>query len=333
MINFFGHICLVIALIASLIQTLGVVPHHIARLGRPACQTTALFTLSAFVTLCVGFVLHSPTLLVVLNNSSALSPWYVRLSGMWNNHISLMLVWMMMFSCFSSLYVIRSKHRNIDFLSRPVIGVQGFIQSGFLLYMVAFLSPFELPKTLVIETVQAVFLLNLHHLFIYAAYMLISIVYALVIGILIEGKRVGLLSKEALPWLQPSWMLLAIGSVWGIVHGYISNSKIVLKYGTVEYESLITLALMTTLLLLLKYVDRSRIIKKLILLVGIVVFFQGLFGSLIHQHVKSSNPGLMVKDLPEAKFLFLFIGIGICFSLMIYTGRVIRSLRKHKLGV
>ncbi|QOL19812.1 hypothetical protein [Candidatus Bodocaedibacter vickermanii] len=333
MIIFFGHICLIIALITSLIQTLGIVPHHIARLGRPACQTTALFTLSAFVTLCIGFILHSPTLLVVLNNSSALSPWYVRLSGMWNNHISLMLVWMMMFSCFSSLYVIRSKHRNIDHLSRPVIGVQGFIQSGFLLYMVAFLSPFELAKTPGIAVAHGEFLLNLHHLLIYAAYMLISIVYALVIGILIEGKRVSLLSKEALPWLQPSWMLLAVGSVWGIVHGYVSQGKIVLQYGTVEYESLITLALMTTLLLLMRYVDRSRIIKKLILLVGIVVFFQGLFGSLIHQHVKSSSPGLMVKDLPEAKFLFLFIGIGICFSLMIYTGRVIRSLRKHKLDV
>ena len=238
-----------------------------------------------------------------------------------------------MFSCFSSLYVIRSKHRNIDFLSRPVIGVQGFIQSGFLLYMVAFLSPFELAKTPVIAAVHGVFFLNLHHVLIYAAYMLISIVYALVIGILIEGKRVGLLSKEALPWLQPSWVLLAIGSVWGIVQGYISNGKIVLKYGTVEYESIFTLGLMTTLLLLLKYVDRSRIIKKLILLVGIVVFFQGLFGSLIHQHVKSSSSSLMVKDLPEAKFLFLFIGLGISLSLMIYTGRVIRSLRKHKLDV
>ncbi|MDP3936230.1 MAG: hypothetical protein Q8Q56_04520 [Alphaproteobacteria bacterium] len=333
MINFFGHICLVIALITSLIQTLGVVPHQIARLGRPACQTTALFTLSAFVTLCIGFILHSPTLLVVLNNSSSLSPWYVRLSGIWNNHISLMLVWMMMFSCFSSLYVIRSKNRNIDYLSRPVIGVQGFIQSGFLLYMVAFLSPFELAKSHGLENAHGIFLLNLHHLLIYAAYMLISIVYALVIGILIEGKRVGLLSKEALPWLQPSWVLLAIGSVWGIIQAYVSNGKIVLKYGTVEYESLITLGLMTTLLLLLRYVDRSRIIKKLILLVGIVVFFQGLFGSLIHQHVKFSAESLMVKDLPEAKFLFLFIGIGICLSLMIYTGRVIRSLRKHKLDL
>lgn len=333
MINFFGHICLTIALIASLIQTLGVVPHHIARLGRPACQTTALFTLSAFVTLCIGFLVHSPTLLVVLDNSSALSPWYVRLSGMWNNHISLMLVWMMMFSCFSSLYVIRSKLRNIDYLSRPVIGVQGFIQSGFLLYMVAFLSPFELAKTQGIDSAHGVFLLNLHHVLIYAAYMLISIVYALVIGILIEGKRVGLLSKEALPWLQPSWILLAIGSVWGIIQGYVSHGKVALTYGTVEYESLITLGLMTTLLVLLRYVDRSRIIKKLILLVGIVVFFQGLFGSLIHQHVKASSPNLMVKDLPEAKFLFLFIGIGVCFSLMIYTGRVIRSLRKDKLDV
>jgi hypothetical protein len=214
-----------------------------------------------------------------------------------------------------------------------VIGVQGFIQSGFLLYMVAFLSPFEAAKTMVIENASVVYYMNVHHLLIYAAYMLISIVYALVIGILIEGKRVSLLNKEAMPWLKPSWILLAVGSVWGIIHRYLNNAQIPLKYGTIEYDSLITLGLMTILLVLLKYVQWGRIMKKLILLVGILVFFQGLFGSLIHQPVNSSSGQLKVWNLSEAKFLFLFIGIGVSLSLMIYTGRLIRSFRKYKVDV
>lgn len=334
MINFFGHICLIIALIASLIQTLGIVPHHIARLGRPACQTTALFTLSAFITLCVGFLLHSPTLLVVIKNSIAFDPWYIRLSGVWNNHVSIMLVWMTLFSCFSSLYVIRSKHRNIDHLSRPVIGVQGFIQSGFLLYLIVFLSPFEVVKTSVIVDLQNInFSLNVHHLLIYAAYMLISIVYALVIGVLIEGKRVVLLEKEALPWLTPSWMLLAAGSTWGLIENYLKNNQLAIPRGTVEYESLITLVLMTVLLLLLRYIERSRIVKKLVLLVGILAFFQGMFGSLINQPVSLLTPQITVQSLPQAKFLFLFIGLGVSASLMIYLGRVLRSLRKNRSSV
>ena len=73
--------------------------------------------------------------------------------------------------------------------------------------------------------------------------------------------------------------------------------------------------------------------KKLILLVGILVFFQGLFGSLIHQPVNSSSGKLKVWNLSEAKFLFLFIGIGVSLSLMIYTGRLIRSFRKYKVDV
>jgi cytochrome c-type biogenesis protein NrfE len=334
MINFFGQICLIIALIASLIQTLGIVPHHIARLGRPACQTAALFILSAFITLCIGFIIYSPTLLVVIKNSVGLDPWYIRLSGAWNNHTSIMLVWMMFFSSFSSLYVIRSKNRNIDHLSRPVIGVQGFIQSGFLLYMVAFLSPFQGTKSsMILEVRNITFDLNLHHLLIYGAYMLISIVYALVIGVLIEGKRVALLVKEALPWLIPSWILLVIGSIWGIVQAYLKHQDVKIHYGTVEYESLITLVLMTILLLLLRYIERSRIVKKLVLLVGILVFFQGLFGSLINQQVSPLTSNARVPQLSEAKFLFLFIGLGISLSLMIYMTRVIRSLRKNQPSV
>lgn len=330
MINFFGQICIVIALITSLIQTLGVVPHHLARLGRPACQTTALFTVCAFVTLCVGFLLHSPTLVVVLKNSIASDPWYIRLSGVWNNHVSLMLVWMTFFSCFSSLYVIRSKNRNIDHLSRPVIGVQGFIQSGFLLYMVAFLSPFaEVKEPVILDITRVTFSLNLHHLLIYAAYMLISIVYALIIGILIEGKRVQLLLREALPWLKPGWILLTLGVILGVFQAYAYEERFTLYRGAVEYEALIALGLMTVLLLLLRYIEQSRIVKKLVLLVGILVFFQGLFGSLINQSVNPLTSNLKVLDLPEAKFLFLFIGLGVTLSLMIYMGRVIRSIRKN----
>lgn len=330
MINFFGHICLIIALITSLIQTVGVVPHPIARLGRPACQTTALFTVSAFVTLCIGFLLHSSSLLVVVNNSVASDVWYMRLSGLWNNHVSLMLVWMTLFSCFGSLYVVRSKHRNIDYLSRPVIGVQGFIQSGFLLYMVAFLSPFEIVTPSKIAQYVSADSLNLHHLLIHAAYMLISIVYALVIGILIEGKRVSLLAEEALPWLKPSWMLLAISSVWSMIQGYLHTGALKIVSNSIEYQSLISLGLMTLLLLLLRYVDRNRLIKKLVLLVGIVVFFQGVFGSLMHQNANSLKHSIKAQDLPEAKFLFLFIAIGISLSLMIYMGRVLRSIRKNR---
>lgn len=330
MINFFGHICLIIALITSLVQTVGVVPHQIARLGRPACQTTALFTVSAFVTLCIGFLLRSPSLLVVVNNSVASDVWYMRLSGVWNNHVSLMLVWMTLFSCFGSLYVVRSKHRNIDHLSRPVIGVQGFIQSGFLLYMVAFLSPFEVVTPNKIAQYVGVDSLNLHHLLIHAAYMLISIVYALVIGILIEGKRVSLLAEEALPWLKPSWILLAVSSVWSMMQGYLHTGAFKIVSNSIEYQSLVSLGLMTLLLLLLCYVDRNRLIKKLVLLVGIVVFFQGMFGSLMHQKANSVKQSINVQDLPEAKFLFLFIAIGISLSLMIYMGRVLRSIRKNR---
>lgn len=330
MINFFGHICLIIALITSLIQTVGVIPHSIARLGRPACQTTALFTVSAFITLCIGFLVHTPSILVVVNNSVASDVWYMRLSGLWNNHVSLMLVWMTLFSCFGSLYVVRSKHRNIDYLSRPVIGVQGFVQSGFLLYMVAFLSPFEIATAAKVSRQINVGALNLHHVLIHAAYMLISIVYALVIGILIEGKRVSLLVEEALPWLKPSWVLLALGSVWGIIQGYIRTGTLNLVSKSIEYHSLLSLALMTVLLLLLRYVDRSRLIKKLVLLVGILVFFQGIFGSLMQQNANSQKKIINVLELPEAKFLFLFISIGICLSLMIYMGRVLRSIRKNR---
>ncbi len=329
MINFFGKVCLIIALVFSLVQTLGVVPHRIARLGRPACQTAALFTLSAFFSLFVGFAIYVPDLLVVANNSLPSDSWYVRLGGLWNNHVSIMLLWMTFFSMFSSLYVVRSKHRDIDHLSRPVIGVQGFIQSGFLLYLVAFMSPFKISRIpVVLDVSNAVFDPNFHHILIYAAYMLISIVYALVMGILIEGKRVALLKEEALPWLQYGWVLLALGTCWGVLSNYFFGEELTVARGTVEYESLIALALLTSLLLLLPYVERNRVVKKLVLLFGILIFFQGLFGSLINQQVSPLISNSVVVDVKEAKFLFFFIGLGIVLSLMLYMSRVMRSLNK-----
>lgn len=329
MVSFFGKVCLLIALTSSLVQTLGIVPHNIARLGRPACQTAALFTVAAFLSLFVGFVTCHPDLLVVANNSLSSDPWYIRISGLWNNHVAIMLLWVTLFSMFGSLYVMKSKHRNIDHLSRPVIGINGFIQSGFCLYLVVFMSPFAPVKSpVVLDVSDTAFNLNLHHLLIYASYMLISIVYGLVMGILIEGKRVALLKQEALPWLRYSWGLLVVSTTWVVVKAYMNSEDLGFTRGTVEYESLITLALLTSLFLMLPYVDRSRIVKKLVLLLGILIFFQGLFGSLISQKVSSLTPDVLVTDLQEAKFLFLFIGLGVGLSLMIYMSRVVRSLKK-----
>lgn len=331
MINFFGNVCLIIALCASLIQTLGVVPHAIARLGRPACQTAALFTFGAFFTICFGFLTYNPSMQVVLQNSLISDPWYVRLSGVWNNHVTLMLLWSTLFSGFGSLYVLRSKNRNIDHLSRPVIGVQGFIQSGFLLYMVVFLSPFQvLDKPLVVDFSNVEFSVNVHQLFIYAGYMLISIVYALVIGILIEGKRVALLKYEAMPWIIPSWTLIFIGSTLGIMQEYFALGEFYVDLTKLHYEAVLTLALMTLLFAMIPYIEANRVIKKVVLLWGIVVFFQALFGSLLNQSVSLLHPDLKITDLPETKFLFIFLGLGVGFSLMIYMGRVLRSLRKNK---
>lgn len=330
MINFFGHVCLIIALCASLIQTLGVVPHAIARLGRPACQTAALFTFAAFFTVCFSFLMYTPTMQVVLENSLVSDPWYIRLSGVWNNHITVMLLWATLFSGFGSLYVLRSKNRNIDHLSRPVIGVTGFIQSGLLLYMVVFLSPFAVvEKPVVSDFSNVVFATNAYKLFVYAGYMLISIVYALVIGILIEGKRVALLKYEAMPWIIPSWILLFIGSTYGIVQEYMTLGALEFNLAKVYYQAVLTLAFMTLLLALIPYIERNRFIKKIVLLFGILVFFHGVFGSLWFQQVSLLHPELKIIDLPEAKFLFMFLGLGVSFSLMIYMGRVFRSLRKY----
>jgi cytochrome c-type biogenesis protein CcmF len=323
---FFGLICLKIAFLSSLIQTLGVVPHPVAKLARPACQTTALFMISAFFTLVISMIKYDTNLLIVAGSAFSGDPWYVRVSGLWNVHVGIIMIWMTLLALFSSFYVIISKKQVEDRLSRPAIGIQGFLQSGFLLYMILFVSPFEtnkvglLLRSAVIET-------HWHHLFFYAGYMLISVAYALCIGVLIEGKPVSLLLSKAVPWLSMGWISLALGVVFTLISSLLKTYLI--TFNITEGIALIALIMLTALITMLPKIEEDRFIKKFVLLVDIALFFLALVGSLWFQ-TKNLVFRTYVRDSERSRFLFIFLAVVFLFSLVVYLQRVMRSLRKNR---
>ncbi len=323
---FFGQICLKIALVSSLIQTLGVVPHPIAKLARPACQTTALFMISAFITLLVCMIQYDTKLLIVATSAFAQDPWYVRISGLWNVHSGIVTIWMTLLALFSSIYVIISKKQEEDKLSRPAIGIQGFLQSGFLLYMLLLASPFETNK-LHILLVHSVTQTYWYHLFFYAGYMLISVAYALCIGVLIEGKAVSLLLSKAIPWLRMGWICLAIGIFFTLLTNLFKTY--IVTFDIAEGIALMTIIALSALITILPKIEEDRFIKKFVLLIDIALFFAALVGSLWFQR-KNLISTVYIRDTEQSKFLFIFLGTFMVFSLLIYIQRVIRSLRKNR---
>jgi cytochrome c-type biogenesis protein CcmF len=321
---FFGQLCIKIAFIASLIQTLGVVPGSIAKLARPACQTTALFLCAAFLTLVISIFRNDTSILLVGVSSFVSDPWYVRISGLWNVHLGIVLLWSTLLALFSSFYVIVSKRKSSDGVSRPTIGIQGFMLSGFLLYMIVYSSPFE-PNLNNSTLLSKIAITYWHNLFFFIGYMLLSVAYALCIGILIEGKATSILLEEATPWLRLGWFSLATGLLLTLMSRVISGGALLLEIQ--EVIALIVLIALTSLLFMLPKIEEDRVIKKAVLLIDILLFFTGILGSLWYQKINLKTQTIL-GNAPSSHFLFVCFGVIFLFSAVIYAQRVIRSIKK-----
>lgn len=328
MIDFFGNFCLSIALGMSLIQTLGIVPNHIARLARPACQTSTLFIISAFGTLFYALITYDTSLKIVWENVGNNFSLIERLASLWQQHSGIMMLWATFFSIFSSLYIVVTRKNTPDTLSRPVIGVLGFFQVGLVLYLLLFVSPFVKgtapPQALVLKTAS----LTWHHPILYMSYMLIAIVYALVMGVLLEGKRVATLSRTAQPWVLAAWGALFLGIFVGLLLKKNNLGSALDGWTKIDKASYVTFILLTILVPLLKFAEQNRFMKKVGFFVGILVFYQTIIGNLKIQPVSLANMDLLIVNDPKSKFLFLFLFVSISFCTMLYVSRILRSIRK-----
>lgn len=181
-------------------------------------------TAVAFVLLILAFLRSDFSVALVANNSHTLKPWIYKLAGTWGNHEGSMLLWCLVTAGFGALGAYKLNTGRDVFESRA-IGIQGFILTGALAYLLFASNPFLRIENPPLEGASLNPLLQdpalaLHPPFLYLGYVGYSFVFALAASALIDGRADRLWASVTRKWAMPAFILLTIGIAMGSYWAY-----------------------------------------------------------------------------------------------------------------
>ena len=218
MIPEIGHFALILALLIATVQA--VLPIVGAARGdrvwmsvaRPAARGQAFFVTFAYLCLVASFVNNDFSVLNVATNSNSQLPLQYRIAASWGSHEGSMLLWVLMLAWWTFAVATFSKHLPDDMVAR-VIGVQGFVSVGFLLFMLTTSDPFDrlfppAPDGRDLNPLLQDPGMVFHPPMLYMGYVGFSVAFAFAIAALLGGKLDAAWARWSRPWTTLAWCFL-----------------------------------------------------------------------------------------------------------------------------
>ncbi len=286
----------------------------------------------AFGSLIWAFVHNDFSVKLVAGHSNTALPIYYRVAAAWGNHEGSLLFWVFVLSTWTVAVAALSGSLPRTFYAR-VLGVLGFISSGFLLFSLATSNPFErlqpaLADGVDLNPVLQDFGLTIHPPMLYVGYVGCSVAFAFACAAMLEGKLDQTWARWTRPWTTVAWMFLTVGVALGSWWAYYE-----LGWGgwwawdPVENSILMPWLLCTALIHSLAVTDKRGLFKSWTLLLAIMTFsfcllatFMVRSGVLVSVHSFASDPARGVFILA-----FLCLVIGGALTLYVWRAPLLRS--------
>ena len=177
----------------------------------------------AFVLLIHSFVTDDFSVLYVANNSNTALPWYYKISAVWGAHEGSFLLWTLITASWTFAVALRSSHLPLD-LHGYILGGLGFLNSAFLIFLLASSNPFlRLVPNVPIQGADLNPVLQdpgliIHPPMLYIGYIGFAVAFCFAVAALCTGKLDSAWARWMRPWVNIAWMFLtfgiALGSWW-----------------------------------------------------------------------------------------------------------------------
>ena len=223
MIGELGHLALILAWIAALVQAAaGLSARAPARLAGAALQLQTFMLVAAFGTLAWSFLQNDFTLVYVVQHSNRDLPAIYRFAAVWGGHEGSMLLWVLTLAGWSLTAAIGLGRHDAE-LARRTIGVLGIISIGMLAFVLFTSNPFIrlLPAAQDGQNLNPLLQdpgLVMHPPLLYLGYVGTAVPFAVVMARLF-CDHVGLERGEWLRWLRPYVLWAFVTLTFGIALG------------------------------------------------------------------------------------------------------------------
>lgn len=333
MIPELGQFALILAMTLAIIQTLfpllGASLNKTSwmLLARPTAIGQFTFIVCAFFCLMYSFISNDFSVAYVAQNSNTDLPLFYKITALWSAHEGSMLLWITVLSAWTFLVAIFSRSLPLDMIAR-VLGVLGFISTGFLIFILATSNPFlrYLPNFPANGQSLNPLLqdpgLAIHPPILYIGYVGFSVAFAFVIAALLGGRLDAAWARWSRPWTLAAWCFLTFGITLGSWWSYR-----VLGWGgwwfwdPVENASFLPWLTGTALVHSLIVAEKRGAFKSWTALLAICAFALSLLGTFLVRSGILVSVHAFAMDPTRGAYMLKFLFTVIALSLLIYAWR------------
>lgn len=325
MIPDLGLDALIIALLFSAAQS--VMPFTKRWAAYAAISAEALFGLvtASFAALMYAHVTDDFSVKNVFDNSHTLKPLIYKISGTWGSHEGSMMLWIWMLSLWG--FCVAEAKRVPGRVQAHVLGIQGMISFGFILFIICTSNPFA---RIIPAPEQGMDLnpvlqdpgLAVHPPLLYTGYVGFSIAFCFAMSALIDKKVDAAWASLARPWVLAAWTALTLGIMSGGVWAYYELGWGGFWYwDPVENASLMPWLAGTALLHSIAMLEKRGTLGNWTIFLSILAFSFSLLGTFLVRSGILTSVHAFASDPSRGIFILLLLTVAIGGAFTFYAFR------------
>mgnify|MGYP001293878924 FL=1 len=276
--------------------------------------------LICFFTLTSAFIVSDFSLITVYQNSHSLKPLFYKISGTWGNHEGSLLLWVIILTIFSFLFLILNKNHPKNYRLYTLI-IQNLLILGFLLFIIFNSNPFSslipIPKEgLGLNPILQDPALAIHPPLLYIGFVGSSIYFSAAMASMISNYSGSLFAQSIKSWVLISWIFQTLGILVGSIWAYYE-----LGWGgfwfwdPVENASLLPWFAMTALLHSLLVLEKRNTLYFWTIILCLMTFTLSVTGTFLVRSGILNSVHTFANDPSRGIYILVFLSLMIFASI------------------
>ena len=286
------------------------------------CLIQCTLIILTFFILVSAFIISDFSLITVYQNSHTLKPLLYKISGTWGNHEGSLLLWLIILSIFSYLFLVLNSAHPKNYRLYTLI-TQNFLILGFLFFLIFNSNPFSLlsptPKEgLGLNPILQDPALAIHPPLLYVGFVGSSIYFSAAISSMLSNYSGKPFARSIKNWVLISWSFQTLGILAGSIWAYYE-----LGWGgfwfwdPVENASLLPWFAMTALFHSLLVLEKRELFYFWVIILCIITFVLSVTGTFLVRSGILNSVHTFANDPSRGLYILLFLSFLIFSSIFI----------------
>ena len=318
----FLNIFLSLAIIYSSLKSLKMSEKLIPKIIYQISTLQSTLIIICFFTLVAGFIVSDFSIITVYQNSHTLKPLFYKIAGTWGNHEGSLLLWVIILTIFSFLFLVFTKNHPKEFRIFTLI-IQNILIIGFLFFILFNSNPFDIispvPKEgLGLNPILQDPALAIHPPLLYIGFVGSSIYFSAAMASLITNYSSTTFVHSIKNWVLISWCFQSLGILVGSIWAYYE-----LGWGgfwfwdPVENASLLPWFAMTALFHSLIVFEKRGLLYFWVIALCLLTFILSVTGTFLVRSGILNSVHTFASDPARGVYILLFLALMIFSSIFL----------------